>query len=161
MDRKMLRPFLRSARAAWRHRRPLRKDRRGASLVEFAIGLPVLMLIGLGMLKFGVAMSQYVMLTNAASSGATALALARGTTTPYTTATTAITSSAPSLKSGSITTTVKVNGTACTTNTGCAALLTAGATAQVTTTYPCDLTVMGRNFKSGCTLSAQSAQMVQ
>jgi Flp pilus assembly protein TadG len=161
MDRKMLRPFLRSARAALRSRRSLREDRRGASLVEFAIGLPVLMLIGLGMLKFGVAMNHYVMLTNASSSGATALALARGTTTPYTAATTAITSAAPSLTAGSITTTVRVNGTACTTNSGCAALLTAGATAQVTTTYPCDLSVLGVNYKANCTLSAQSAQMVQ
>lgn len=119
------------------------------------------MLIGLGMLKFGLAMSQYVMLNNAASSGATALALARGTTSPYSTTTTAITNAAPSLRSGSITTTVRINGTACTTNSGCAALLTAGATAQVTTTYPCDLSVMGVNYKAGCTLSAQSAQMVQ
>ena len=157
----MLRRPLRSARAAWRRRRTLHEDRRGASLVEFAIGLPVLLAIGLGMLKFGVAMSQYVMLTNAASSGATALALARGTTTPYSTATTAITNAAPSLTAGSITTTVRINGTACTTNSGCAALLTAGATAQVTTTYPCDLSVMGVNYKAGCTLSAQSAQMVQ
>lgn len=157
----MLRPFLRSARAAWRHRRPVFADRRGVSLVEFAIGAPVLMLIGLGMLKFGLAMSQYVMLTNAASSGATALALARGTTTSYAATITAITNAAPTLTAGSITTTVRVNGTTCATNTACAALLTAGATAQVTTTYPCDLTVMGRNFKSGCTLSAQSAQMVQ
>ena len=35
------------------------------------------------------------------------------------------------------------------------------ATALVIASYPCDLTVMGVNFKSSCTLTAQSAQMVQ
>lgn len=157
----MLRLIACRARAACRLGRGLAGDRRGASLLEFAIGLPVLMLIGLGMIKFGVAMGNYVMLTSAASQGATALALARGTASPYTTTTTAITNAAPSLVSGSITTTVKVNGTTCNTNSGCAALLSAGATAQVTITYPCDLSVMGVNYKANCTLSAQSAQMVQ
>ena len=157
----MLRPILRSARAACRLSRGLADDRRGVSLLEFAIGAPVLLLIGLGMIKFGVAMGNYVVLTNAASQGATALALSRGTTSPYTATTTAVTNAAPSLVAGSITTTVKVNGTTCTTNSGCSALLTAGATAQVSLTYPCDLAVMGVNYKANCTLSAQSAQMVQ
>ena len=157
----MLRLILRSARAACRLRGRLVDDRRGVSLLEFAIGLPVLMLISIGMIKFGVAMGNYVMLTSAASQGATVLALARGTTSPYTSTTTAITNAAPSLVAGSITTTVRVNGTTCNTNSGCAALLTAGATAQVTVTYPCDLSVMGVNYKANCTLSAQSAQMVQ
>ena len=53
--------------------------------------MAVLLLIGLGMIKFGVAMGNYVVLTNAASQGATALALSRGTTSPYTTTTTAVT----------------------------------------------------------------------
>lgn len=153
--------YLCSVDAVGRLRRHLGADRSGATLVEFAIGAPVLMLIGVGLMKFGLAMSQYIMLTSAASTGATALALARGSTTPYSTTTTAITNAAPSLTAGSITTTVTVNGTTCATNTACAALLTAGATARVTTTYPCDLSVMGRNFKTSCTLSAQSAQMVQ
>ena len=156
----MLRNFC-SVDAVCRLRRRLRADRNGATLVEFAIGVPVLMLIGVGLMKFGLAMSQYIMLTSAASTGATALALARGSASPYTTTTTAITNAAPSLTAGSITTTVTVNGTSCTTNTACAALLTAGATARVTATYPCDLSVLGRNFKTNCTLSAQSAQMVQ
>lgn len=156
----MLRSFC-SVDAVCRLRRRLRADRNGATLVEFAIGVPVLMLIGVGLMKFGLAMSQYIMLTSAASTGATALALARGSTSPYTTTTTAITNAAPSLTAGSITTTVTVNGTSCTTDTACAALLSAGATARVTATYPCDLSVLGRNFKTNCTLSAQSAQMVQ
>ena len=59
---------------------------------------------------------------------------------------------------------IRVNGgTACTTDTACKDALgtAAGATAQVTVSYPCDLSVMGINYKPSCTLSATSSQMVQ
>ena len=102
-----------------------------------------------------------MVLTNAAAKGALTLALSRGTTTPYTSTTTAVTAAAPGLTTGSITITVTVNGTACTTDAGCSTLLVAGQPALVRATYPCDLTVMGYNYASGCTLSAQTAQMVQ
>jgi Flp pilus assembly protein TadG len=134
---------------------------RGVSLVEFTLAAPVVLMIGIGMLKFGLAMSQYIALTNAAAQGASTFALSRGTTAPYTSTKTAISGAASNLASASITTTVKVNGTACTSDSGCSTLLVAGATAQVKTTYPCDLNVMGVNYKPNCTLSAQSAQMVQ
>jgi hypothetical protein len=106
-------------------------------------------------------MMHQVALTNAAAQGALTLALSRGTTSPYTSTTTAINNAASGLTTASITTTVTINGTACSTNTACAALMSAGVTAVVRTTYPCDLSVMGINYKSGCTISAQTAQMVQ
>ena len=134
---------------------------RGVSLVEFALAAPVVLAIGIGMLKFGLAMSQYIALTNAAAQGATTFALSRGRTAPYSSTKTAVIGAAANLASASITTTVKVNGTACTTDSGCSTLLVAGATALVKTTYPCDLKVMGVNYKPNCILSAQSAQMVQ
>jgi Flp pilus assembly protein TadG len=162
----MLRSISRSAAAAWCWRSRslpagLLADRQGVSALEFAIAAPVLLTIGTGMLKFGVAMSHYLMLTNAAAQGASTFALTRGTSTPYATTITAINNAAPNLTSGSVTKTLRVNGTACTTDSGCSALLTSGATATVVTTYPCDLSVMGVNFKPSCTLTAQSAQMVQ
>ena len=106
-------------------------------------------------------MSQYLTLNNAAAQGAMAFALSRGTTTPYATTTTAITSAAPNLASGSVTKTLRVSGTACTTDSACQTALVAGATASVTVSYPCDLTVLGVSFKSNCTLSSTAAQMVQ
>lgn len=140
----------------------LLRNEDGASVLEFAIVAPAVVLIGLGMLKFGVAMANYLVLTNSAAQGALTLALSRGTSTPYTTTTTAITNAAPSLTSGQITTVVKINDVACSTDAGCSSALVAGQTALVQVTYPCDLTVMGINFKpGGCTLSAQSSQMVQ
>ena len=165
----MPRPISRSAGAA----RPLdfirrlkrlacvRFDRRGVSILEFAIAAPVMLALGIGTFKFGATMMHQIVLTNAAAQGATTLALSRGTATPYTSTTTAINNAASSLTTASITTTVTINGSACSTNTACAALMTAGVTAVIHTTYPCDLSVMGVNYKSGCTISAQTAQMIQ
>ena len=136
-------------------------DQRGVSMIEFAIAAPVMLALAIGTFKFGSAMTHQVVLTNAAAQGALTLALSRGTTSPYTLTTTAINNAASALATASITTTVTINGTACSTNTACAALMSAGVTAVVRTTYPCDLSVMGVNYKSGCTISAQTAQMVQ
>ncbi|HTR82873.1 MAG TPA: TadE/TadG family type IV pilus assembly protein [Reyranella sp.] len=142
--------------------RSLLKNRAGVSALEFAIISPVLLTLLLGLFKFGIAMNQYMVLTNAAAKGALTLALSRGTTTPYTSTTSAIAAAAPNLTAANITTTVTINGTACTTDSSCSSSLVAGVTAVVRTTYPCDLTVMGINYApSGCALSAQTAQMVQ
>jgi Flp pilus assembly protein TadG len=115
-----------------------------------------------GVFQFGLAMNQYLNLTNAVAQGALTLALSRGTTTPYTATTAAIGSAAPNLAAANTTITVRINGTACTTNATCSAALIAGQPALVRATYPCNLTVMGVNYApSGCTLSAQTTQMIQ
>ena len=165
----MPRPISRSAGAARHldiiHRlkrlERLPRDQRGVSMLEFAIAAPVMLALAIGTFKFGATMMHQVVLTNAAAQGATTLALSRGTTTPYTSTTTAINNAASTLTTASITTTVTINGTACSNNTACLALMTAGVTAVVRTTYPCDLSVMGINYKSSCTISAQTALMVQ
>ena len=164
----MLRYIVRSGRAARSAIRALMGARSGVSAVEFAVVSPFLLAIGIGMLKFAVAMQQYLLVTNAAAAGAMALGMARGMTVttspaagPYTSATSAITTAAPGLTSGSITTTVKINGTACTSDSTCSSALVAGATVTVKVAYPCDLTVMGVNFKSSCSLSSTSGQIVQ
>jgi Flp pilus assembly protein TadG len=138
------------------------RDAGGVSAIEFAFLAPVFLVMTFGTLKFGIAMNHYMVLTNAAAKGAMTLALSRGTTTPYASTTTAVTAAAPGLTAASITITVKVNGTACTTDSGCSSILVAGQPALVKATYPCDLTVMGVNYApSGCTLTAETAQMVQ
>jgi Flp pilus assembly protein TadG len=157
----MLRTISRSVGAAWCRPRDLLADRRGLSVLEFAIVAPFLLTISIGMLKFGVAMSHYLMLTNAVAQGTTIFALSRGTATPHATTVAAINNAAPSLTAASITKTLRVNGTECTTDSGCTNLLVSGATATVVITYPCDLSVMGVNYMTTCTLTARSAQMVQ
>jgi Flp pilus assembly protein TadG len=144
------------------HFRRLSNDSTGVSALEFAIISPVLLTILLGIFQFGTAMNDYLVLTNAAAKGALTIALGRGTATPYTTTISAIDAAAPNLTAASITTTVTINGTACSSDSGCATSLVAGVSAVVKTTYPCNLTVMGINYApSGCTLKAQTAQMVQ
>ncbi len=140
----------------------LSNDCTGVSAIEFAIISPVLLTILLGIFQFGSAMNDYLVLTNAAAKGALTIALGRGTAAPYTTTISAITAAAPNLTSANITTTVTINGTACSTDAACTTTLVAGVSAVVKTTYPCNLTVMGVNYAPhGCTMKAQTAQMVQ
>lgn len=138
------------------------KDDRGVSAIEFAIISPIMLTILMGIIQFGIAMNQYLNLTNAVAQGALTLALARGTTTPYSSTTSAIAAAAPNLVAASTTITVRINGVACSTDSTCAAALVAGQPALVQATYPCNLTVMGINYApNGCNLSAQMAQMIQ
>jgi Flp pilus assembly protein TadG len=157
----MLRKISRSVGAVCSNFQSLLRSTNGVSAIEFALVTPAFLAMGLGALKFGIAMSQYMIVTNAAAQGAMTFALSRGITTPYATTGTAITNAAPNLTSGSMTKTLRVNGTACSNDSTCQTALVAGATASVTVSYPCDLTVMGVNFKANCTLSSTSAQMVQ
>ena len=53
----------------------VRFDRRGVSILEFAIAAPVMLALGIGTFKFGVTMMHQIVLTNAAAQGATTLAL--------------------------------------------------------------------------------------
>ena len=140
----------------------LSNDSTGVSAIEFAIISPVLLTILLGIFQFGSAMNDYLVLTNAAAKGALTIALGRGTATPYTTTISAITAAAPNLTAANITTTVTINGTACSSDAACTTPLVAGVSAVVLTTYPCNLTVMGVDYAPhGCTMRAQTAQMVQ
>jgi Flp pilus assembly protein TadG len=52
-----------------------RRSERGAEIVEFALVLPVLLLIGLGICDFGMLFQRYEIVTNAAREGARAAAV--------------------------------------------------------------------------------------
>ena len=86
------------------------KNNEGVSAIEFAIIAPVLLMIVTGVFQFGLAMNQYLNLTNAVAQGALTLALSRGTTTPYTATTAAIGSAAPNLAPANTTITVRIGG---------------------------------------------------
>jgi Flp pilus assembly protein TadG len=139
------------------------ENKRGVTAIEFALISPVMLTLLTGIFQFGVAMNHQLNLTNAVAQGALTIALSRGTTTPYSSATSAIASAAPSLAAAHTTITVTINGVACTTDPTCTAAMVAGVSAVVRATYPCNLVIMGVNYAPGgtCTLSAQSAQMIQ
>jgi hypothetical protein len=56
-----------TGRRGWRSRLA---SQRGAELIEFAVSLPVLLLIGLGIIDFGLLFRRYLVVTNAAREGA-------------------------------------------------------------------------------------------
>jgi Flp pilus assembly protein TadG len=136
--------------------------RRGVVALEFVLVAPVLLLALFGILYLGLALSNYLILTAAAEQGAQTLSLGRGTSSPYSTAETAIDSAAVNLKTSEITQTVTIGNSSCSSDSACSTLLTAGAVASVALTYPCDLTFLGQSYGgSPCTLSARSAAIVQ
>ena len=88
------------------------RGRRGQSLVEFSLIMPVLFLAMTGMLSFGMTMHDYLVLTNGVNSGAQVLSMSRGQTTdPCATASAAVQGAAPSLTSANLSYTISVNGT--------------------------------------------------
>ncbi|KFX64998.1 hypothetical protein KBK24_0109035 [Burkholderia sp. K24] len=117
------------------------KKQQGIAAVEFALLVPVLLAIALGLAQFGWLLGNYVMVANAASAGARYFASQRGTSTPYSGTQAQVQTSAAVLNTGNLSITATVNGGNCTSDAACAADLTSAAsgsavaTAAVTVTY--------------------------
>ncbi|MGF6726261.1 Flp pilus assembly protein TadG [Paraburkholderia sp. GAS41] len=110
-----------------------RRRQRGIAAVEFALLAPPLLVIVLGIAQFGWLLGNYVMVANAASSGARYFAGQRGSATPYTATQAQVATSAAYL-TGTLTLTTYVNGTQCTSDTDCATDLASAANAPTTVT---------------------------
>jgi Flp pilus assembly protein TadG len=141
----------------------------GQSLVEFALLLPILLLLTTGIFVFGVAMNNYMQLTNAVSVGARTVAINAGITgDPCATGATAIEAAAPGLAASGMTFsfsfittagTVTANGATCTAD---ATNLTSGSNIRITATYPLNLSIYGKVFNSShAVLEASSTELVQ
>jgi Flp pilus assembly protein TadG len=147
----------------------LRLGEQGQSLVEFALLLPILLLLTTGIFVFGLAMNNYMQLTNAVSVGARTVAINAGIATdPCATAVNAIEAAAPGLAASGLSFKISFIGTTATVNaTGAtcpadAASLTSGSTVMVTATYPLNLSVYGKVFNlSHAVLTASSTELVQ
>ncbi len=61
--------------------RKMINNNRGQALVEFALVLPVLMLLIIGMMEFGLIINQYMVVTEAAREGARSAAVGNSNTT--------------------------------------------------------------------------------
>ncbi|HEX4124878.1 MAG TPA: TadE/TadG family type IV pilus assembly protein [Tepidisphaeraceae bacterium] len=152
------------AQAAATHDNDRDLREKGAIAVEFALVLPLLLLVLLGTVQFGLTLSNYEILTNAVGVGAMQFAISGGaSSTPYTDAVNAIENAAPTLEQANLTITLKVNGTACATDATCQTALqgNSGNPAQTSASYPCNLTVMQHNFSPGCRLTATMTERVQ
>ncbi|WP_321817478.1 MULTISPECIES: TadE/TadG family type IV pilus assembly protein [unclassified Paraburkholderia] len=114
-----------------------RQHQKGVVAVELAVAAPVLIAIVLGIAQFGWLLANSVMVASAASSAAQNFAFQRGTTTPYSSTQTQMTSSSTFLKSANLALTTTVNGSQCTSDTNCSTALTngTGQAAAVTVAY--------------------------
>jgi Flp pilus assembly protein TadG len=138
-------------------------NKHGQSLIEFTLVMPILLLMMTGMLSFGFALHNYLILANGVTAGAQLLAISRGQTTdPCATAFAAVKTASLGLTTASLSMTFVINGTTYTTTscTAGAALMVQGASAAVAATYPCTLAVFGMNF-SACKLQMQTAELIQ
>jgi Flp pilus assembly protein TadG len=147
-----------------------RGDQQGSSMIEFAMVLPVMLMAMMGIAAFGMAMNNYTSLTNATGVAARQLALSRGNTTdPCKLAATATYNAAPLLTQSSLVFVTVINGTRFTgntcssssTTTGAAGDMVQGTTVTFTVTYPCSLSIYGKNYAPSCTLTAQTAELIQ
>jgi Flp pilus assembly protein TadG len=146
----------------------LASDERGSALIEMALALPIMMMMLTGIFSFSMVLYQKLQLAEALSAGGRVLAADRGDIDPCKTVTSAIYAAAPGLQSSNIGLTYTIGGvnygSATTTCPGAGntanASMTAGGTAQIQATYPCNLTVYGVKFSS-CSLGTQIAENVQ
>jgi Flp pilus assembly protein TadG len=143
-------------------------DEQGQAAVEFAIVMPLLLTILLGVVLFGIAINDDVALTFATDTGAQLLSISRGQTTdPCQTASQAVYSAAPQLNQTNLKFTIVLDGTSVTTNatqpscSGSQQYLVQSHAAQVTATYPCNLNIFGLNPVPNCTLTAQTRMLIQ
>lgn len=140
----------------------------GQSLVEFALALPIMLMIVTGIMAFGVVFNHYIMLTEATSVGARQLTVSRGQTLdPCQTFSAAVVAAAPLLKTSSLTFTLTLNGdtytgTSCsgTTTTGAPADMVLGTNAVAKVTYPYSLGIF-RSIVSNGLLTAQMTELMQ
>lgn len=145
----------------------------GQSLVEFALVLPVLLVVLTGIFTFGIALNQYMVLTNATNAAARAFALSRGQKTPALAASdpcgyaaSVLQGAASNLAQRSLSVTVAYTTAAGTTTTynnaqSCSpSILNAGDAVQVTATYPVAPLLFGWTSQT-YTLTARSTELMQ
>jgi len=118
------------------------KRQRGAVAVELALVSPVLIITVLGIAQYGWLFANSMMVASAASAAAQNFAFQRGTSTPFTSTQTQMTSSSTLLKSQNLTLSTKIvdtqgNATTCNSDSTCSQALTnaSGQAAYVTVTY--------------------------
>jgi Flp pilus assembly protein TadG len=121
-------------------------DERGQAAVEFALILPILMALLLGIIQFGIVFNNYVTITDAARAGARKAAVSRFLNDNGASAKTVARNSAEGLNQADLGVTVS----ACA-NGVCSATAwnIPGSDVVVTTTYPYSINILGWTVKAG------------
>jgi Flp pilus assembly protein TadG len=122
-------------------------------MVEFALVLPVVLLLLLGIVQFGIVFNDYIQVTSAAREGARKAAVSRTQSNPTSVAVQAAKDSAPSLDQSQMTVTV----TADTDTTG----WRQGGNVTVQVTYPWSVNLLGYVVLNGKTMTAQTTMRIE
>jgi Flp pilus assembly protein TadG len=128
-----------------------RTTENGQAVVEFAVILPVLLMILFAILQFGIVFNNYIQVTAAAREGARKAAVSRslGTSSAENAATAAAKAAAPGLKQGNINVTYPNSPT-----------FVQGSDVSVKVTYPYSISLLGIIVRSG-TLSSTTTMRVE
>lgn len=128
-----------------------RNTDQGQAVVEFAVILPVLLLILFAILQFGVVFNNYIQVTAAAREGARKAAVSRslGTSSAENAATTAAKNAAPGLNQSNITVSFPNSPT-----------FSQGSDVSVQVTYPYSISIIGLVVASG-NLSSTTTMRVE
>jgi Flp pilus assembly protein TadG len=127
--------------------RNLKRNEQGQTMVEFTLVLPVLMVVILGIIQFGITFNNYVALTDAVRAGARTAAVSRLSSTPSTDTVNRVKNASGDLDS------TKVGVTVTTT-------WVHGDDVTVTATYPYSISLLGVVVASG-NLSSTTTERIE
>ena len=128
-------------------RRRQLKEERGQAMVEFAIVLPIFVVLLFGIIQFGIVFSNYETLTDATRAGARVAAVSRNNADPTGAATSAVRTSASDLNQSNLAITVN-------------SAWTSGSDVTVQATYPYSIHLLGWIVSSG-NLSSTTTERVE
>ena len=130
--------------------KPRRTNENGQALVEFAIVLPLLLMILYGVIQFGIVFNNYIQVTSAAREGARKASVSRtlGSSAATTAATDAAVAAAPGLDSSDMGVTVTASSA-----------WAQGSDVTVQVTYPYAIDVLGAVVASGSLTSTTTMRV--
>lgn len=111
-------------------------NQRGQTMTEFALVMPILLFLLLGIIQFGIVFNNYVTLTDAVRAGARKGAVARRLPNPSGAVQTQVRNAATDLKQSDLSVTVT-------------STFNPGSDVTVTATYPYSISLLGLVVKSG------------
>jgi Flp pilus assembly protein TadG len=123
------------------------RSERGQAMTEFAVVLPILVVLLLGIVQFGIVFNNYVTLTDAVRAGARTAAVSRQDPNPVGAATTAVRGSATNLNQSNLSVTVS-------------STWDPASTVTVTATYPYSISLLGWVVHAG-NLSSTTTERVE
>ena len=129
-------PASKSKEANLMPREMSKKSERGQTMVEFAIVLPVMLMVLFAMIQFGITFKNYLSLTDAVRAGARVAAVSRQAPDPVGAATTKVYAAAADLDTSKL-------------NVSVVSTWEPGEKVAVTATYPYSINVLGVVVKSG------------